>query len=205
MNGKPDVSTCPVCGRSDRSQPVPAVVASQTTHTSGYGTSLGMAFAYGRAVPVAAYHLTSSTAQSPLAQMLDLPHPRRPWHKAGWGIVLLVPLLLFFLTVGIVTLDSMIGTVAGSIPWVATFGMLILITIFELVLLFPLSIGGIALIAQHRRDSREWRQQVERWQQARGMWITLRYCHRDHVVYKWPDITISPAMVRQFTYGQTGR
>ncbi|HEU0089147.1 MAG TPA: hypothetical protein VFQ77_16125 [Pseudonocardiaceae bacterium] len=202
MSDSLDVSACPRCGRSDWSQTVQAIVDGQTTRTSGYGTSFGMGFANGRAVPVVASHRSSSTAQSPLAEMLDLPYPRKPLNKGVFGILVLVPTLLFAFAVVMIALNSIQEEGGGPAAGLGIFGQVVVLTIMTLIIFSPTLIVGIVLLVLHRRDRRMWDQQVQRWQQARRLWSTLRYCHRDHVVYRMPDMTIEPAMVRQVIYGQ---
>jgi hypothetical protein len=184
VSGEVNVSACPVCGQSDQSQPIQAIVAGQTQHTSNLGTSIGMGFASGYAVPLAASHWSSSTAQSPLAKMLDLPYPQQPRNKTTRAILSIVSALFL-----LVMVSSPMEGMLDSAPWLS---LLILASL----------INSIRLIIRYQRNRRMWRRQIDLWQQAMRVWTTLRYCHRDHVVYQWPDVTISPTMVRQFTYGQ---
>ncbi|MQA88129.1 MAG: hypothetical protein GEV03_26795 [Streptosporangiales bacterium] len=189
---EPDAFACPFCRSSDQSQPVKAIVAGQTSHISDYGTSVGVGFAGGRVIPVAAAGRSFSTAQSPLAQMLDLPYPPRPGQKVGWGLLLIVPPLLLALFPGM--LMSVTGTIDNSNPW--------LLSLFYLVMFSPLLIGCVVLIIQHGRDGRAWEQQIILWQHAMRVWVTLRYCYRDHVVYRCPDVSIPPEATRKFVYDQ---
>jgi hypothetical protein len=187
-----NAAACPVCGQSDQSQSIQAIVAGQTQHFSNHGTSLGMGFASGYAVPLAASHRSSSTAQSPLAEMLDLPYPQQPRSKA-LGAKFIIVSTLFFIWFPVM-ISSLTQVMIDSVSWLV-----------RLILSSPALIGGIMLIMRRQRDLRMWRREIDLWHQARRVWVTLRYCHRDHVVYQWPDVTISPTMVRQFTYDQIVR
>lgn len=110
----------------------------------------------------------------------------------GCGLLLIVPSLLLALFPG--ALLSMTGTVDGLNPWTPTLA--------SLIVLSPVIIVGILLIIQHRKERRAWERQAVLWQRAVRVWMTLRYCHRDHVVYRWPDVYFPPGATRQFVYDQ---
>jgi hypothetical protein len=190
MSSQAGPPACPVCGRGDQTQPVQAIVAQQVTQTAVEGTTFGVGWVGTQAIPVTATHRSFATARSPLAQMLDLPYPPRPRNLAGCGTVLIAVMLLPLLVVGRLMAES--GAAGDSSPWTMTLAYL---TLFS-----PGIILGIALILIHGRDQRDWREQVARWERALPVWMTLRYCHRDHVVYQPPDVSFPPAETRQFVY-----
>lgn len=200
MSTIPNPSACPVCGHSDQSQLVQAIVASQTTHTSSHGTTIGMGFANGYVVPVTASNRSSSTTRSPLAQMIDLPYPQEPKNKAGCGLLLIVPtLILLTFTITIMKSTGGYDTVTNSPhPLASTIGFII----GYMIMFGPPLLLGIGLIQKCGIDRKRWERRKERWQEAMQVWLTLRYCHRDHVVYRAPDVVISPTMVQKFVYDQ---
>lgn len=126
--------------------------------------------------------------------MIDLPYPQQPRNKGGCGFLLIVLTLLFSLLF-ITTWKEQSAYDSNPIPAYA-------VIIAMLICFGPLLMIGISLIKQDGRNHKKWSQQIERWQQARQVWLTLRYCHRDHVVYQWPNVTIQPTMVRKFVYDQ---
>jgi hypothetical protein len=190
VNGEPDFSACPVCGRSDQSQPVSAIVDGQSSYVTSYGSSVGMGYVGGRIVPAVASHRSFSTARSPLAQMLHLPYPVRSTSKARIGILLMIPFLLLALAPGLIL--SQTGTVDHSNPWAGTLG--------GLVVFSPIFITSTVLIIMSPSDRRRWQQRVAMWERAMFIWTHLRYCHRDHVVYEWPEVYFPPAATRQYSY-----
>ncbi len=96
-------SHCPVCGNTDRTQKVSAIVAGQTQTISGTGFEDGVAFdgAGNAAYDTFSTVTYNSTQQSTLAQRLS--PPRRPSAGTnGRGTVLLILGVLF--AVGIASL-----------------------------------------------------------------------------------------------------
>ncbi|MGH3813358.1 MAG: hypothetical protein ACRDUV_13025 [Pseudonocardiaceae bacterium] len=158
-----------------------------------------MGFTNGHVVPVTASHRSSSTTQSPLAQMMDLPYPQEPKNKAGCGLLLIVLTSIFLTFIIMTTKSEMKDTVVNSpYPIASIIGFII----GFMIMFGPLLLGGIVLIKKDGSDRKGWEQRKKRWQQAMQVWLTLRYCHRDHVVYRSPDVIISPAMVQKFVYDQ---
>lgn len=187
--GKPPA--CPACGRADQTQPVQAIVDQQVTHASGHGDMVGVGLGGSQLVAGTGAYRSFSTARSSLVQMLELPSPARPRNLAAWGVVLIVALVILPLAFGL--LLAGLGTVDDSSPWTTTLAYL--------VVLSPGILVGIVLIVVHVRNQRAWRQQVVRWERARSVWMTLRYCHRDHLVYQPPNVHFPPAETRRFVYG----
>jgi hypothetical protein len=92
------MQTCPVCQGSDRTEPVPAVVRSQTVIGNTTGSIVGAAYVPNGIIPVVGINQTVMSGQTPLARMLTLPVPRRPSGMCvlGWVLILLgaVPAVL---------------------------------------------------------------------------------------------------------------
>ena len=91
------MQTCPVCGGWDQTQPVPAVVRSQTVFGSTAGSFVGVGIVPNGVIPVVAANRTVMTVATPLARMLTIPVSRRPsgmrflgWVLTGLGAGLAV-------------------------------------------------------------------------------------------------------------------
>jgi hypothetical protein len=135
--------------------------------------------------------------------MMDLPYPQEPKSKAGCGRLLIVLALIFLSFLAIAVKSVINDAVVNSPHPIASIVGSIIGCIFLLAFIFgPLLLAGISLIKQDDGDRKRWEQRKEQWQQAMRVWLTLRYCHRDHVVYRSPDMVISPTMVQKFVYDQ---
>jgi hypothetical protein len=83
--------TCPVCEGWDQTQPVPAVVRSQTVVESTVRVGGGVGYGRNGIFPVITTDRTVMTGATQLARMLTLPVPRRPSGMCffGWVLILL--------------------------------------------------------------------------------------------------------------------
>jgi hypothetical protein len=186
----PDPHECPLCHRSDWTQPVDAIVTGQTTHTTRGGSSFGVALGPQGPLPVSMSHTSYSRQQTPLAAMLDLPSPLR---TKGWGCFL--PVIW-----GVLILFSF-----PALTWAFTEGPSWAPSITVLTFV---SLGGIltiAVVLGYNRAIRRWRQRRRLWERAIHVWISLCYCHRDGVVFQWPDTYFAPQDTKRFSYEEAQR
>jgi hypothetical protein len=181
------VNSCPICNRSDWSQPVSAIVNEQTHSTTSRGQSLGVAYSSSGAVPISTSYRTHSRSQTPLAAMLDLAPPRQP-RISGCLVLSILAISGLFSVPGFITVisdnnGSRVGPLAAWLVPLAT---------------------GIALVVLvnvlNHRQLRKWDARMELWHLALQFWATLRYCHRDGVVYQWPGVHLPPSATRQYVY-----
>lgn len=191
MSSGGEPAACPACGRADQTQPVQAIVDQQVTHASGHGDMFGVGLGGSQVVAGTGAYRSFSTTRSQLAEMVDLPYPSPPRSQAGCGIVMLAASVVIPLVLGLVV--SAAGTGDDLNPW----GLALVLILG----LWPGIAIGIALIVADVRRQRAWRQEVELWERALPVWMTLRYCHRDHLVYQPPNVHFPPAETRRFVYG----
>jgi hypothetical protein len=181
--------TCPVCEGWDQTQPVPAVVRSQTVVEST--VRVGGAVGYGRngIFPVITTDRTVMTGATQLARMLTLPVPRRPSGMCffGWVLILLgaVPAVL----IGIASQGQEAHSVsmwsslsAGLVPGIVVW----LPGIF-------FAIAGYSRLRAYDREGpiRD---------MTRRVWSSAGYCARDDVVFLPDGSRAAPARALSMMY-----
>ncbi|GLW64312.1 hypothetical protein Arub01_25560 [Actinomadura rubrobrunea] len=73
------------------------------------------------------------------------------------------------------------------------------------VFLAPFIFGIAGLVFASFRGRKTWRRQMELWNEAIPVWSELRYCHRDGIVFRNPDVYFPPAATKQFVYDEARR
>jgi hypothetical protein len=181
--------TCPVCKGWDRTEPVPAVVRSQTVIGNNIGTVTGVGYAPNGITPMIGITRTAISGQTPLARMLALPVPRRPSGMCflGWALILLgaVPVVL----IGIASQGQEAhsasmwaslspGLYAGIVAWLPG--------IF-------FAIAGTSRLRAYDREGplRD---------MTRRVWSSAGYCARDDVVFLPDDTCAAPAQALPVMY-----
>jgi hypothetical protein len=183
------MQTCPVCGSYDQTQPVPAVVDSQTVYSTTAGSSMGVAYGTGGVMPVAGTYRTYTTGTTPLASMLSLPVPRRPSAMRAWGLVL-TPL-----GAGLAVLLSIAPRSQQAHPgalWASVVAGLFL----SAALWLP---GVIFTIAGHSRV-RTYTREAPLRELTWRVWASASYCARDHVVFLPDGTYAAPGLARSMMY-----
>ena len=174
------MQTCPVCQGSDRTEPVPAVVRSQTVIRNTTGRIIGAAYVPNGISPMVGIHQTVMSDQTPLARMLTLPVPRRPSGMCvlGWVLILLGAVPVVF--IGIASQ----GQEAHSVSmWASLSAGLYAGIVAWLPGIFFAVVGFSRLRAYDREGPLR--------DMTRRVWSSAGYCARDDVVFL-PDDTCAP-------------
>jgi len=183
------MQTCPVCAGYDQTQPVSAVVDSQTVYGSTVSNSMAVAYGNGGLMPVVGTHQTYTTSTTPLASMLTIPVPRRPSAMRAWGLVL-TPL-----GAGLAVLLSIAPRSQQAHPgalWASVFAGLYLPS--------PLWLPGIVFTLLGHSRLRTYNREAPLREMTWRVWSSASYCIRDHVVFL-PDGTYAPpGLARSMMY-----
>lgn len=183
------MQTCPVCGGWDQTQPVSAVVRSQTVIGSTAGNSVGVGLGANGIIPVVATNRAFMTGATPLARMLTIPVPRRPSGMRFLGWVLTV------LGAGLAVLLSIASRGQEAHPvsmWASIFAGLYVTA----VLWLP---GIVLTVAGHSRLRAYVREGPLR-EMTRRVWSSAGYCVRDDVVFLPDGIYAAPGQARSMMY-----
>ena len=183
------MQTCPVCRGSDRTEPVSAVVGSQTVIGNNIGNIISVAYGPNGITPTFGINRTVTSGQTPLARMLTLPVPRRPSGMCvlGWALIFLgaVPVVL----IGIASQ----GQEAHSVSmWASLSPGLYAGIVAWLPGIFFVIAGNSRLRAYDREGPLR--------DMTRRVWSSAGYCARDGVVFL-PDGTYdAPARALSMMY-----
>jgi hypothetical protein len=194
---------CPRCGSSDMSQSTMAIVADQTRFGSGSFGGVGAIWSPSGVDPVLMTGSSTSTSQSLLAEMLDLPAPRRPSITKGClgTVLLLVGLAFAALGAGaMVYSEAQDRTRSGYTPKADAEVAGLAVAAGSMTGGLPLAFG-LALIGASVQQRRRWLREEAGWRRAMPIGTRLIYCARDHVVYDPgnPGACFHPSETRDYS------
>jgi hypothetical protein len=190
-------SRCPLCGRWEQTQPVPAIVAAQTTVTTTHGSSLGFAHASGNVVPVVMGTRSTGFSSTPLATALRLQVPRLSTAMSKWG---------WFLTLFGIAWTAFIGYGASMDFGQHSNGIPLGARVFVVILLGGwIPALGVALLIGARAQRRRFRERAPLEAMAAHVWSYARYCHGDHIVYLPDGAYTDPAGINALVYAAAQR
>lgn len=174
------MQTCPICQERDRTEPLSAIVRSQTFIGDNIGTTFGGVYTPNGTTPMIGITRTTMSGQTTLARMLTLPVPRRPSGMCflGWALILLGAVPAVFIGIASQGQDThsasmwaslSTGLYAGIVAWLPG--------IF-------FAIAGYSRLRTYDREGplRD---------MTRRVWSSAGYCARDDVVFL-PDGTCAP-------------
>jgi hypothetical protein len=183
------MQTCPVCQEWDRTEPVAAVVRSQTFIGNNIGTTVGGVYTPNGTTPMIGITQTAMSGQTPLARMLTLPVPRRPsgMRFLGWVLILLgtVPAVL----IGIASQ----GQGAHSVSMWASLSPGLYAGIVAWLPGIFFAIAGNSRLRDYDREGplRD---------MTRRVWLSAGYCARDDVVFLPDGTRAAPAQALSVMY-----
>jgi hypothetical protein len=189
---------CPLCGTWEQTQPVPAIVAAQTTVSTTYGSSGGVAFARGTVVPVFMGTRSRGFSSTPLATALRFEVPRlsSAMSRWGWFITLFGIGWAYFIGYGAAT-DFGAAPGSGTPVWARVF---VFLWLGAWVPAF-----GVSLLIRARTQRQRFREREPLEAMAARVWSSTRYCHRDHIVYLPDGAYTQPGGMRSLVYAAAER
>jgi hypothetical protein len=191
-------SRCPLCGSWERTQPVPAIVAAQSTVTTTYGSAVGAAFARGRVVPVFMGTRSSGFGSTPLATALSfqVPQPSKAISRWGWFLTVFGIAWAYFIGYGAAT-DFGAAPGSGTPAWARIF----------VFIAFGASVPafGVALLITARAQRRRARERAPLEAMAARVWSNARYCAGDHIVYLPDGAYTHPGGISGLVYAAAQR
>jgi hypothetical protein len=190
-------SRCPLCGSWEQTQPVPAIVAAQSTVTTTYGSSVGAAYARGTVIPVVMGSRSTGFSSTPLATELRLPVPRLSKGMSGWGWFLLLFGIAWTAFIGYGA-SADFGQTGKGIPLWARIFVVILLGGWLIVV-------GVILLIAARAQRRRFYERAPLMAMAAQVWNSARYCFGDHIVYLPDGAYAHPGGTRAMVYAVAER
>jgi hypothetical protein len=184
---------CPLCGSWDRTQPLPAIVAAQTTVTATYGTSGGFAIGRGTVMPIFMGSRSSGYGSTPLATTLrfEIPQLSKTMSTWGWFLALSGIAWAYFIGYGAAT-DFGAAPGNGTPAWARIFVFIV----------FGASVPafGLGLLIMAHAQRRRFRERAPLDAMAARVWSSARYCSGDHIVYLPDGAYAHPDGMRALVY-----